>query len=232
LHADLTVLSVLQRPRAPDAYSAIDPDFDTALDDEHHHAPRREVVSEMPLDIRSMRRLLRETSEKLEAATKRANKAEHYARDARTRTSSLEKHYQASRERNVKTIEELDRYKHELQIAQQQVQIAQDEINSLAVERDRAESDAARARDLARKATEQLKVHQAREDGKKVGFEEGRQAAMLEARAQMEEVRAEVEQVLLQGSRQKRHSTLALITRRPFLFRLTLFQVADGQRTM
>ena len=64
-----------------------------------------------------MRRLLRETSDKLEAVTRRANKAEAYARDARARTFALEMHYQTTREQNLKANEELKRYKLELQLA-------------------------------------------------------------------------------------------------------------------
>lgn len=186
-----TVRSILERPtdpakRAPEARFS---NIESRLQGLRQTTPATgQQVAAAALDFRQLRRLLRDTSDKLEATTKRANKAETHARDARARTFALEVQYQNAREQNIRATEELKLYKTELQRAQLEVQRAQQEIDNLVAERDRAEEDAARSRDMARKATETLRLQQAREEGIRQGIEQGRRQGFMEGRAQgMEE---------------------------------------------
>lgn len=146
-------------------------------------AERDQRVANAPMDFRTMRRMLRDTSDQLDAVTKRANKAEAHARDARARTFALEVQYRTSREASIKAAEELKLYKAELARAQQEVMRAQAEINNLAAERDRAEADAAKSRDTARKAAERLKIQQAREEGLREGRSQGRREGFVEGQS-------------------------------------------------
>ncbi|EJD55534.1 hypothetical protein AURDEDRAFT_179277 [Auricularia subglabra TFB-10046 SS5] len=181
-----TVRSVLERPtdpakRAPEQrFSNIESRLQGLR---QTTAASGQQVTAAALDFRQLRRLLRDTSDKLEATTKRANKAETHARDARARTFALEVQHQNAREQNIRATEELKLYKAELQRAQLEVQRAQQEINNLVAERDRAEEDAARSRDMARKATESLRLQQAREEGMRQGIEQGRRQGFMEGRA-------------------------------------------------
>jgi hypothetical protein len=69
--------------------------------------------------------------------------------------------------------EELRLYKLQLENAQKEINKAQDILQTVEEQRDDAEASAARARDTARKLNEARLVEQAREEGRRLGFEEG-----------------------------------------------------------
>ena len=69
--------------------------------------------------------------------------------------------------------EELAMYKLQLDTAQKEILRAQDILRALEAQRDEAEASAARARTTARTLNERHLVRAAREEGRRVGFEEG-----------------------------------------------------------
>ncbi|KAG5651004.1 hypothetical protein H0H81_010263 [Sphagnurus paluster] len=66
-------------------------------------------------------------------------------------------------------------YKIQLEYAQKEIYRAQDVLNDVDKQRHEAENDAARARSVARKLNQEIMIHAAREEGRKLGMQEGLQ---------------------------------------------------------
>ncbi|TCD61327.1 hypothetical protein EIP91_008588 [Steccherinum ochraceum] len=124
-------------------------------------------------EAQDLRNTLHNMSERLKMETQRADEAESRAKEVVFRfkeanDARLLALAEASRYR-----EELNLYKLQLDNAQKELRRAQELLDSLESQRLAAEEDAARARGMARKLKEEKVIQVARDEGRKLGIEEG-----------------------------------------------------------
>lgn len=124
-------------------------------------------------ESKQTRRVLYKAYDQYQNETKRATEAEGRALEAAQRYRVLNEAKIIAQQEAARLKEELRLYKLQLENAQMEIHKAQDVLSAVENQRDDAEASAARARDTARKLHEARMVEQAREEGRRLGFEEG-----------------------------------------------------------
>jgi hypothetical protein len=139
-------------------------------------ASTRELVRLLVHEERSaqdLQRVLLTLSEQLKAETHRADAAELRAKEAAGRFQALNEARVGAQQEAARVGEELRLYKGQLEAAQREIFRAQDVVRAVEAGREEAERGAARARTTARRLQQERVVELAREEGRRVGFEEG-----------------------------------------------------------
>jgi hypothetical protein len=142
----------------------------------HSGSSKRDLVKSLineEYESRQTRKVLYRAYDQFQNETRRATDAEGRALEAAQRYRSLNASKVAAQQEAVRLKEELRLYKLQLENAQAEIHKAQDVLRAVEDQRDDAEASAARARDTARKLNEARLVEQAREEGRRLGFEEG-----------------------------------------------------------
>jgi hypothetical protein len=150
----------------------------------HRHAHRHSsdrlsktrVTSMLLYDEREandLRRMLLSVTEQLNQESQRADDNERRAREAIQRFKAISEARVAAQQDAARANEELRLYKLQLEYAQQEIHKAQNILDSLDAQRHDAEASAAKARNVARKLKEDTLVDLAREEGRKLGLQEG-----------------------------------------------------------
>ncbi|KIM86721.1 hypothetical protein PILCRDRAFT_4615 [Piloderma croceum F 1598] len=140
----------------------------------HSATSKRDLIKALineEYESKQTRRVLSKAYDQFRNETCRATEAEGWALEAAQRYRSLNESKILAQREAVKVKEELRLYKLQLENAQKEIDKAQDILR--AVEEQRDDADAARARDTARRLNEAQLVEQAREEGRRLGFEEG-----------------------------------------------------------
>jgi hypothetical protein len=120
-----------------------------------------------------LRRMLLSVTEQLKQESQRANDNEHRAREAVQRFRAINEARVAAQQDADRANEELRLYKLQLEYAQKEIFKAQEILDSLEAQRHDAETSAAKARNVARKLREDSLVDLAREEGRRLGLQEG-----------------------------------------------------------
>ncbi|KAI0304141.1 hypothetical protein BC826DRAFT_981717 [Russula brevipes] len=118
----------------------------------------------------------RETSDlrrMLLSESQRADHNERRAREAIQRFRAIDEARVAAQQDAARANEELRLYKLQLEYAQREIHKAQDILETLETQRYDAETSAAKARNVARKLREESLVDLAREEGRRLGLQEG-----------------------------------------------------------
>ncbi|KAJ7782845.1 hypothetical protein B0H16DRAFT_1447103 [Mycena metata] len=134
------------------------------LEQQEHHETQRELVR---------------LTEKLRLATLRAEEAESRVEEVTARLKSVnEARLVAVREaaRANESLGHVLLYKFQLETAQNEIHRAQSVFDIVEKERYHAELAGAKSRTTARKLSEQQKIHLAREEGRRIGMQEGIEA--------------------------------------------------------
>ena len=150
----------------------------------HRHSQRRSsdrlsktrIASMLLLDEREtndLRRMLLSVTEQLKQESQRADDNERRAREAIQRYRAINEARAAAQQDAARANEELRLYKLQLDYAQKEIFKAQEILDSLEVQRRDAETSAAKARNVARKLREDSLVDLAREEGRRLGLQEG-----------------------------------------------------------
>ncbi|TFY60971.1 hypothetical protein EVG20_g7232, partial [Dentipellis fragilis] len=127
-------------------------------------------------DARDMRRGLRAALDRLEQSRSRAEHAERIAIEMATRLREANDERMTAMKAASTAREELGMYKMQYQNAQTEIQRAQDLLKDQDAARRDAEASAARARDTARALKQDRLVELAREEGRRMGYSDGRRA--------------------------------------------------------
>jgi hypothetical protein len=120
-----------------------------------------------------LRRMLLSVTEQLKQESQRADDNEHRAREAVQRYRAINEARAAAQQDADRANEELRLYKLQLEYAQKEIFKAQEILDSLEAQRHDAEASAAKARNVARKLREDSLVDLAREEGRRLGLQEG-----------------------------------------------------------
>jgi hypothetical protein len=120
-----------------------------------------------------LRRMLLSVTEQLKHESQRADDNEHRAREAVQRYRAINEARAAAQQDADRANEELRLYKLQLEYAQKEIFKAQEILDSLEAQRHDAEASAAKARNVARKLREDSLVDLAREEGRRLGLQEG-----------------------------------------------------------
>lgn len=120
-----------------------------------------------------LRRMLLSVTEQLKQESQRADENERRAREAIQRFKAINEARLSAQQDAARAKEELRLYKIQLDYAQQEIFKAQDILDSLETQRHDAEASAAKARTVARKLKEESLVDLAREEGRRIGLQEG-----------------------------------------------------------
>ncbi len=120
-----------------------------------------------------LRRTLLSVTEQLKQESQRADENERRARDAVQRFRAINEARLSAQQDASRAKEELHLYKIQLEYAQQEIFKAQEILESLESQRHDAEASAAKARSVARKLKEESLVDLAREEGRRIGLQEG-----------------------------------------------------------
>ena len=167
------------------------------------------LVSE-EYESQQTRKMLYTTFERLEHESRRAEAAEARIEETIQRARAINEARVTAQEQAVRAQEELKLYKLQLENAQKEILRAQDVLKAIEAQRDEAEAAAVSARSKARRLNEERLIELAREEGRRLGFEEGvrrgRRIAYREAypaggdgrRNEMQEVATEVVNRLLE----------------------------------
>jgi hypothetical protein len=149
----------------------------------HHRSHRsssdrlsKRVASMLLYDEREttdLRRMLLSVTEELKQESQRADDNEHRAREAVQRFRAINEARVAAQQDAARANEELRLYKLQLEYAQKEIFKAQEILDSLEAQRHDAETSAANARNVARKLREESLVDLAREEGRRLGLQEG-----------------------------------------------------------
>jgi hypothetical protein len=146
----------------------------------HRHSSDRlsktRVTSMLLYDEREandLRRMLLSATEQLKQESHRADDNERRAREAIQRFKAINEARVAAQQDAARANEELRLYKLQLDYAQKEIYKAQNILDSLEAQRHDAEASAAKARNIARKLKEDTLVDLAREEGRKLGIQEG-----------------------------------------------------------
>jgi hypothetical protein len=122
---------------------------------------------------KDLRRMLLTVTEQLKQESQRADDNERRAREAIQRFRAINEARVAAQQDAARANEELRMYKLQLDYAQKEIFRAQEILESLETQRHDAESSAAKARNVARKLREEGLVDLAREEGHRLGLQEG-----------------------------------------------------------
>jgi hypothetical protein len=122
---------------------------------------------------KDLRRMLLTVTEQLKQESQRADDNERRAREAIQRFRAINEARVAAQQDAARANEELRMYKLQLEYAQKEIFRAQDILDSSETQRHDAETSAARARNVARKLREEGLVDLAREEGRRLGLQEG-----------------------------------------------------------
>ena len=124
-------------------------------------------------ETNDLRRMLLTVTEQLKQESQRADENERRAREAIQRFKAINEARLSAQQDAGRAKEELRLYKLQLEYAQQEIYKAQDILDSLETQRHDAEASAAKARNVARKLKEESLVDLAREEGRRIGLQEG-----------------------------------------------------------
>ena len=124
-------------------------------------------------EAKDLRRMLLTITEQLRQESHRADENERRAKEAIFRFKAVEEARATAQAEAAKANEELRMYKLQLENAQREINKAQEILNSVEDQRYEAEASAARARTTARKLKEQRLIDLAREEGRRIGIQEG-----------------------------------------------------------
>ncbi|KAH9006859.1 hypothetical protein EDB86DRAFT_3069557 [Lactarius hatsudake] len=127
----------------------------------------------MNAETNELRRMLLSVTEQLKQESQRADENERRAREAIQRFKAINEARLSAQQDASRAKEELSLYKIQLEYAQQEIFKAQDILDSLESQRHDAEASAAKARNVARKLKEETLVDLAREEGRRIGLQEG-----------------------------------------------------------
>lgn len=122
---------------------------------------------------KDLRRMLLTVTEQLKQESQRADDNERRARDAIQRFRAINEARVAAQQDAARANEELRMYKLQLDYAQKEIFRAQEILESLETQRHDAETSAAKARNVARQLREEGLVDLAREEGLRLGLQEG-----------------------------------------------------------
>jgi hypothetical protein len=124
-------------------------------------------------ETNELRRMLLSVTEQLKQESQRADDNERRAREAVQRFKAINEARVTAQQDAARANEELRMYKLQLEYAQKEIYKAQEILESLETQRHDAETNAAKARDVARKLREESIVDLAREEGRRLGLQEG-----------------------------------------------------------
>lgn len=122
---------------------------------------------------KDLRRMLLTVTEQLKQESQRADDNERRAREAIQRFRAINEARVAAQQDAARANEELRMYKLQLDYAQKEIFRAQEILESLETQRHDAEASAAKARNVARKLREEGLVDLARDEGHRLGLQEG-----------------------------------------------------------
>jgi hypothetical protein len=128
-------------------------------------------------EARDIQRLLHLALDRLERESQRVTEAEKRALEMAERFQAVNEARLAAQEATANATTELNLYKFQYSNAQQEILRAQDTLKAVEEQRDDAAAAAASARDTARRFREQQLVLTAKEEGRRMGYEEGLQHA-------------------------------------------------------
>ncbi|KAF8555421.1 hypothetical protein OG21DRAFT_902848 [Imleria badia] len=124
-------------------------------------------------EVRKINAALVVVTERLEAETSRANVAERRALDYCHRLRIATENCKRAEQESARLREPVKRYELQLENAQKEIFRAQDIIDQVASQRNEAAAEAVKARTKARKLQEEKLVMLAREEGRRMGYQEG-----------------------------------------------------------
>ncbi|KAI0307199.1 hypothetical protein B0F90DRAFT_535712 [Multifurca ochricompacta] len=146
----------------------------------HRHSSDRlsktRITSMLLYDEREandLRRMLLSVTEQLKQESQRADDNERRAREAIQRFKAINEARVTAQQDASRANEELRLYKLQLEYAQKEIFKAQEILDSLEAQRHDAETSAAKARSIARKLKEESLMDLAREEGRRIGLQEG-----------------------------------------------------------
>ncbi|KAF8272458.1 hypothetical protein EI94DRAFT_294617 [Lactarius quietus] len=142
----------------------------------HMHRDLAHMLSVSARDAKELRRGLSAAYNKLDQSRERASHAEKLALDILLRVREAEEEREKAMREASATHEELGRYKALLDSANGEIRRGQRLLQDQENLRYEAEADAARARDNARQMKQRRLIDLAREQGRKMGYDEGIQA--------------------------------------------------------
>ncbi|KAJ7497037.1 hypothetical protein FB451DRAFT_1018870, partial [Mycena latifolia] len=128
---------------------------------------------------RETQRELSRVTEQLRIANLRAEEAQSQVREATERLKSVNEARLIAVREAARANESLGLYKFQLETAQNEIHRAQSVFNIVEKERYKAEQAGAKSRTAARKLDEQHKIYRAREEGRRLGLQEGLEAGRL-----------------------------------------------------
>ncbi|KAG6868436.1 hypothetical protein C0993_002755 [Termitomyces sp. T159_Od127] len=124
-------------------------------------------------EAKERRRLLCTALDKLEAMQKRAVAAEEARNSEVARGMQIAQSTLGIQEQVTKARQDAEMYRLELEKKQNEIQRQQELMRAIEAERDLAEKEAAKAREVARQLNDERLVALARQEGRKLGFREG-----------------------------------------------------------
>ncbi|KAF9226946.1 hypothetical protein BS17DRAFT_516261 [Gyrodon lividus] len=124
-------------------------------------------------ESKQTRKVLYTAFDRLEHETKRADAAEARIEGAIERAKAINDARLGAQQEAIRAQEELRLYKLQLHNAQMEISRAQEVLKAIEAQRDEAETAAADARSRARRLNEERLIELAREQGRRLGFEEG-----------------------------------------------------------
>lgn len=124
-------------------------------------------------ESKQMRKLLYTAFDRLGHETKRADAAEVRIEETMQRVRAFNEARITAQQQAIRAQEELKLYKLQLDNAQKEILRAQDVLKAIEAQRDEAEAAAVSARSKARRLNEERLIELAREEGRRLGFEEG-----------------------------------------------------------
>ncbi|KAF8139043.1 hypothetical protein EV363DRAFT_1523694 [Boletus edulis] len=124
-------------------------------------------------ESKQTRKVLYTAFDRLEHETRRAEGAEARIEETIQRARAINEARISAEQRTVRAQEELKLYKLQLDNAQKEILRAQEVLKAIEAQRDEAEAAAVSARSRARRLNEERMIELAREEGRRLGFEEG-----------------------------------------------------------
>lgn len=142
----------------------------------HSTASARELLQMLvseEYESKQTRKILYTAFDRLEHETRRADAAEARIEETIQRARAINEARTAAQQQAMRAQEELKLYKLQLDNAQNEILRAQDVLKAIEAQRDEAEAAAVSARSKARRLNEERLIELAREEGRRLGFEEG-----------------------------------------------------------
>lgn len=134
---------------------------------------RRHPSSNDDREAREISQLLLKFTEQIQVEKRRADEAERKTREVTEHLRRVNDARLRALQEAQKANEELKLYKTQLLLAQREVNRAQDVLQVVDRQRHQAEKEAAKTRSRFRQLNEDMLVHQAREEGRRMGIQEG-----------------------------------------------------------